>query len=249
MPSTKSYIAKVSQKPTIPEKSPARDKMVAEENDYKARAIRIREARKHAGLSQSQLAAKVGVTTASVGQWESRGQIAGKNLSKAARVMGVSADWILTGQGEMVPGSLTFGHKIVLNPQPDGNHSRNLIPEFRVLWHGTRGTLRKRGAPPSMVQRPVFMTPEDSPNAYAVSVLRASETQGLRDGSTLYIDPDGEPMPGEWAAIWSGDDVIAVEITEWSGAGVKYVHIFTREPGKLDHGDYDRIEALVGITH
>ena len=64
---------------------------------------RIRLARRHAGLSQLQLADAVRVQRSAVSHWESSQP---KNpsvphLSEIARVTGVQFEWLATGRGEM----------------------------------------------------------------------------------------------------------------------------------------------------
>lgn len=64
---------------------------------------RIRLARRHAGLSQAQLALKVGVQRSAVGHWES---VDGKNpsvthLRAIAVETGVQFEWLATGRGAM----------------------------------------------------------------------------------------------------------------------------------------------------
>lgn len=66
-------------------------------------AQRIRLARRHAGLSQTQLAQKVGVRRSAVSHWEST---EGKNPSMAnlrtvATVTQVQFEWLATGRGAM----------------------------------------------------------------------------------------------------------------------------------------------------
>lgn len=64
---------------------------------------RIRLARRHAGLSQSALAAAVGVQRSAVSHWEA---MQGKspsmtNLRRVATVTGVHFEWLATGRGRM----------------------------------------------------------------------------------------------------------------------------------------------------
>lgn len=67
---------------------------------------RIKSARKHAGLTQAELASRVGVTQASISDLE-RGKSASSTftatLAKACRV---SAEWLATGEGQMFSDSL-----------------------------------------------------------------------------------------------------------------------------------------------
>lgn len=59
----------------------------------------LKAARTAAGMTQPQLATKVGVTKSIVSQWEgdSIKQIGGENLLKASKALGVSPDWLLHG--------------------------------------------------------------------------------------------------------------------------------------------------------
>ena len=64
---------------------------------------RVRQARRHANLSQQQLATKVGVHRSAVAQWE---QPAGsnptvENLSRIAAITRVQFEWLATGRGRM----------------------------------------------------------------------------------------------------------------------------------------------------
>jgi transcriptional regulator with XRE-family HTH domain len=66
---------------------------------------RIRLARRHAGISQTQLAEAVGVQRSAVSHWEAaRGKVPSvKHLREIALVTGVQFEWLVTGRGQMVP--------------------------------------------------------------------------------------------------------------------------------------------------
>jgi transcriptional regulator with XRE-family HTH domain len=67
--------------------------------------LRIKQARKQAGLTQSTLATLVGVKRSSANQWESSSlgkEPSTENLVKIAVITGVSFEWLATGRGEMV---------------------------------------------------------------------------------------------------------------------------------------------------
>lgn len=66
-------------------------------------AQRIRLARRHAGLSQSALAATVGVQRSSVSHWEaSDGKTpSARHLRDVAMATGVQFEWLATGRGKM----------------------------------------------------------------------------------------------------------------------------------------------------
>ena len=64
---------------------------------------RIRQARRHAGLSQAGLAAAVGVQRSAVSHWEAANgkNPSVRNLRGIASVTGVQFEWLATGRGPM----------------------------------------------------------------------------------------------------------------------------------------------------
>ena len=64
---------------------------------------RIRLARRHAGVSQAQLALELGVQRSAVSHWEAqRGKPSVNHLRQLALLTGVQFEWLATGRGEMV---------------------------------------------------------------------------------------------------------------------------------------------------
>jgi transcriptional regulator with XRE-family HTH domain len=105
-------------------------------------AQRIRLARRHAGLSQAQLAQKVGVRRSAVSHWESA---EGKNpsmtnLRAVATVTQVQFEWLATGRGamqvsaEQALDSVAAAEAMVIE---DGAEMR-LIGSFRALTANAR---------------------------------------------------------------------------------------------------------------
>ena len=64
---------------------------------------RVRQARRHAGLSQQELATKVGVHRSAVAQWEHVGGChpTVENLARIAATTRVQFEWLATGRGRM----------------------------------------------------------------------------------------------------------------------------------------------------
>lgn len=65
--------------------------------------LRMRLARRHANMSQSALAARVGVRRSAVSHWESNGgkSPSTKHLCQVALVTHVEFEWLATGRGQM----------------------------------------------------------------------------------------------------------------------------------------------------
>ena len=88
-------------------------------------AIRIHRARHHAGMSQAELARRLGVDRSCVGHWEgvSRANPGHDRLAELAKLCVVSYEWLATGRGSMKLGHdpaddipAAFG-KVVNDPQ------------------------------------------------------------------------------------------------------------------------------------
>jgi transcriptional regulator with XRE-family HTH domain len=64
---------------------------------------RIRFARKRAGLNQDEVATRMGLSRASVSNWELGQGIKRENLVSFAQITGVSAEWLMTGEPNLAP--------------------------------------------------------------------------------------------------------------------------------------------------
>jgi transcriptional regulator with XRE-family HTH domain len=64
---------------------------------------RIRLARKWAGLNQDEVATRMGLSRASVSNWELGQGIKRANLLSFAQIAGVSAEWLMTGEPNLAP--------------------------------------------------------------------------------------------------------------------------------------------------
>lgn len=67
-------------------------------------ATRVRVARQRAGMTQDQLASRLGVTRGAVANWEvsQRPKPSVSNLIEVANTTNVSIEWLATGRGGIV---------------------------------------------------------------------------------------------------------------------------------------------------
>lgn len=72
---------------------------------------RLKKARKYAGLTQVELAKKSGSKQGAISDLEGGRNESSTKLVEMAQAMGVSADWLATGKGEMIPS--------IENPKPN----------------------------------------------------------------------------------------------------------------------------------
>jgi transcriptional regulator with XRE-family HTH domain len=77
--------------------------------------IRIRATRRERGLTQDELADRVGVSRSAVAQWETgrTGQVTG-NLSRIADVLEVNVEYLLYGEDKHAAGEARQGDELAL---------------------------------------------------------------------------------------------------------------------------------------
>ena len=99
-------------------------------------AARIKQARKDAGLSQAELALRLGVDRSAVAQWE-RQTAAGPtvgHLIQIALAAGVSFEWLATGRGpRVIGGEGESPPAIVMDYVAQSEYEERLLVAFRSL--------------------------------------------------------------------------------------------------------------------
>jgi transcriptional regulator with XRE-family HTH domain len=104
---------------------------------------RIRFARKWAGLNQDEVATRMGLSRASISNWELGQGIKRKNLVSFAQVAGVSAGWLMTGEDS-------------LSPKNKGELDQSAAPASEIdigqLERLTAAAFELLGKPPSQAQ-------------------------------------------------------------------------------------------------
>lgn len=66
-------------------------------------AQRLVQALTASRIKQTEIADRIGVTTAAVSLWFRTGQVSLRHLPQLAEILNVSLEWLLTGQGESRP--------------------------------------------------------------------------------------------------------------------------------------------------
>lgn len=104
--------------------------------------IRIRTARLRAGLSQTELATRIGVSRTAVANWESsksRTRPSSERLEAICRLTGVSWEWLATGRGSAaIPDNNILAADVDLVEDPI---ERRLLQLFREGSTGYRQAL------------------------------------------------------------------------------------------------------------
>ena len=99
-------------------------------------AMRIRRARRHTGMSQTQLSKAIAVQRSAVSNWESANEIypAMANLIAIARTCEVSLEWLGTGRGAMFLNGVQYAEVPTAHAElVEASDERELLAAFRSL--------------------------------------------------------------------------------------------------------------------
>lgn len=155
---------------------------------------RIKQARKKARLTQTQLGAACGVTPQSVHGWE-KGEFAPNHIAlrTIAEVTATTLQWLISGESS-----------------PDTNSSddkSSMMWVGRVVpsldWHQIIRFI-DNGIAPDATARSHFLC---GPKSFQTVVIDRSNEPHINQGDSVIIDPDLTPVPGDTILVRHGDDL------------------------------------------
>lgn len=148
---------------------------------------RIKEARERKGLSLSAFARMVGVSAPSASDWEKghTKNIEGRHLVPAAEILGVSAEWIMSGKGSR-PGASVSG----------SNSGRSIPIISRVAAGAFAEAVDSFAAGDGEGWIPVdLLAVPVGPHAFGLRVSGDSMREDYQEGDVIVVDPDVVPKP------------------------------------------------------
>jgi repressor LexA len=164
---------------------------------------RIREARLSKALDQAKLAAKIDVATRTVQRWENGEQVPDSNyLMRIARMTGVTAHWLLTGEGDMFARAITE-KKVV--PLPTNRYKRVELVSVPLL------SSVPGGAPnlyfhADYVEKYITVDNVSDANAFALTVKGNSMAPRIEDGDVIVVSPKLESRSGDICVVRVNDE-------------------------------------------
>jgi phage repressor protein C with HTH and peptisase S24 domain len=215
-------------------------KKAAKSSIAKSLADRVKERRRALGLSQPQLAKKVGgITYQAIQQLEAGG--GSRHLVSIARALGVTAEWLQDGTGPA--------------PSKAAAAARSAPTEkLKVLGMaecGADGWSLWNGDVIDLIERPAGLA--GVPNAYAVYVVGASMEPRYHPGEVVHIHP-GRPIDvGAYVLVQrrpksAGDTPLAVikRLARRSGAKITLEQFNPPKTFDIKTGDIVSIHRVVG---
>lgn len=167
---------------------------------------RVRAAREHAGLSQAQLGKAIGgLKQPSVLAIEKRGTKS-KYTLEIARITGVRAQWLESGEGPMVaardqqpkPPAVDIQERLT-DPELNIQQWRRDVRVLGLASCGEDGLFELNGQILDLVPRPPRLV--GVKNAYALYVDGESMVPWRKPGQLVYVHPDMPPHIGDYVVV------------------------------------------------
>ncbi len=156
-------------------------------------AQRIKQARCAKNLDQATLAAKIDIATRTLQRWEKGEQVPDSNyLMRIVKVTGVSAHWLLTGEGEMLPKESTSF------PLLDTNRY-NLV-SLPILSSVPAGALTQIFHPDSS-ERTITVDNVHDSKAFALEVKGDSMAPRIENGDIIIVSPNQDVRSGDICVV------------------------------------------------
>ncbi len=178
--------------------------------NMKTLAERLKAALKEAGISQSELSRRVGVSRSAVSLWcdGTTTSLDGDNLLKTAEVLGISPVWLNTGRGKMKRGE---NKEIPLYDNPEYPAIKRVKIKISAGVTGFGVEPLNDEHAPIVFHRSWYESNGYKPdNLIAIKVHGASMEPGLYDGDWVVINTeDVTPRDGiAFALNYDGESVV-----------------------------------------
>lgn len=155
-----------------------------------ALGLRVKEAREYRGLTQGQLADKIGWTQQALSTMENRDSKKSAYAVQIAKALDIDINWLMTGNGEMLakPKSQTPKNLIKYVPVKGSAQmgDNSYWMELDYMGNGGDGYLEVNNA---------------SDAAYVIRAIGDSMFPALRSGWYIVFDPNRDPCAGEYVHI------------------------------------------------
>lgn len=224
-------------------------------DDRLERGQRVKAVRKHFKDSQAAFARRLSdlsdgppLTQGAVYQWEHGGGLSDESR-ELFKAIGVSMTYLLDGQGPMFrkAGAIAdYSKQRLHNPTEAGLIDNPTIKGYKLLWHGTHGTLMDEGEPFAMLQRPASLG--DTTEAYALVTFPVKDHEsGLRSGATIVVLKDAEPRDGDWAVIHADGQIYLAREVKVTDKSVGFLHALNGQKDSIPKKLVENIERVKSI--
>lgn len=154
---------------------------------------RFKAARKHAGLTQKELAERLNIAQASISEIETGKTASTSYCARAAAICGVSPLWLEAGEGEMLSGQ---SGEAVLEPVLPITSAWRAIPIVGTAQMGIEGYWHALEVADGYIELPSM-----DRDAYALRLKGDSMSPAIKSGWIAVCEPNHRLIPLEYVMI------------------------------------------------
>ena len=168
---------------------------------------RIKSRRMACGLTQDQVASRVGVTRVAVSHWERGGADPnGRYLNELAAALGVSVDWLLTGKEEGSMGVSEPPFPGYRNVEPAEIPQGTRVPILSYVQAGQWREMCEQATAFDGSLEYVAAGVSVGSCAFGLWVRGNSMEPDFKEGDLLIVDPDEAPKAGDFVIAKNGSE-------------------------------------------
>ncbi|KMY38361.1 LexA family protein [Aeromonas caviae] len=212
---------------------------------------RIKSRRIACGLTQDQVASRVGVTRVAVSHWERGGADPnGRYLNELAAALGVSVDWLLTGKEEGTMGASEPPFPGYRNVEPAEIPQGTRVPILSYVQAGQWREMCEQATGFDGNVEYVTASVDIGPRGFGLWLRGNSMTPQFNEGDLVIVDPDEQPRPGDFVVAKNGSEEATFKKYRPRGIDENGQEVFELVPLNDDyppmHSDRQHIE-IIGV--
>lgn len=212
---------------------------------------RISARRRAQKMSQDELAKRIGITRVSISKWESGlNQPKGRYLNDLATALGVTVDWLLTGDGEArgqpTPEAMPGYHNVEPAVIPQGTR----VPVLSYVQAGHWHEMCEQATAFDGNVEYVTAGVDVGPCGFGLWLRGKSMEPFFKEGDLIIVDPEEAPQPGDFVVAKNGSEEATFKKYRPRGIDESGQEVFELVPLNDDfptmHSDRQHIQ-IIGV--
>lgn len=202
-------------------------------------------------MSQDELAKRIGITRVSISKWESGlNQPKGRYLNDLATALGVTVDWLLTGDGEVrgqpTPEVMPGYHNVEPAVIPQGTR----VPVLSYVQAGHWHEMCEQATAFDGNVEYVTAGVDVGPCGFGLWLRGKSMEPFFKEGDLIIVDPEEAPQPGDFVVAKNGSEEATFKKYRPRGIDESGQEVFELVPLNDDyptmHSDRQHIQ-IIGV--
>ncbi|MCF5763286.1 helix-turn-helix domain-containing protein [Aeromonas veronii] len=212
---------------------------------------RIAARRRAQKMSQDELARRIGITRVSISKWESGlNQPKGRYLNDLAAALGVTVEWLLTGEGSASESSGEPRIPGYHNVEPAVIFQGKRIPILSYVQAGNWREMCEQATAFDGNVEYVSAGGEIGPYGFGLWLRGDSMVPLFKEGDLIIVDPDESPQPGDYVVAKNGSNEATFKKYRPRGIDENGQEVFELVPLNDDyptmHSDRQHIQ-IIGV--